>query len=90
MSIKSILIKAKKLIDTPDKWTQGKYEVTSIDGKSRYCALGAISEVTIDDASAYSKAKVILSTTMKPSIPKFNDNTHAEVMKAFDKAIESC
>lgn len=92
---KKTLIKARKLIDTPEKWTQGALarkkagHVSDIDGKGAvcFCALGAIIKASgALDTDAYN----IFRRVIDGSISTFNDDpprTHAEVLAAFDAAI---
>ena len=75
------LMRAKAFIDSPEKWCQGAY--FSPNGAAA-CSLGALT--TLDDANP---AYFYLQRTMDGFIGSFNDcHTHAEVMAAWDKAIE--
>lgn len=98
MKTSEILIKAKALINNPDKWMQGDYT----DGNNCFCSLGAIAEVT----GAYPcdvsnlKAAITLREVVADSdrfqasaenFAAYNDRSnHEEVMQAFDKAINLC
>jgi hypothetical protein len=81
------LVKAKSLIDTPEKWIQGDAKVKYADGSCRYCSVGAIYEIN-------SKGMVYLRSALiningGDSVATYNDNhTHEEVMALWDKAIE--
>lgn len=99
MSTLEILTAARELISDRKKWTKGE---TARDSRSRtvsprderavrWCSFGAVVKVTGPDYSAAWCAK----RTMDRHIPEiglyhFNDtHTHAEVLAAFDKAIEA-
>lgn len=87
---------AKALIDTPEKWTQRAhartvegYSCDSDDPKATsFCSLGAIYRTV--PVSEYSREDC-LRGALRPyagNIAHFNDNnTHADVMAAWDKAI---
>lgn len=87
MTAKEILIAVKARIDTPDKWSQGAGTGT------RLCSIEAFT--VIPDAIGQSRivAEDLLREAMNgkdASIVEFNDShTHAEVMAAFDRAIEA-
>lgn len=95
MKPSEILRKAKALIDTPEKWTQGFFAL-DINGKPvsenefyacKFCSVGAIlrtERVLTNRIPAYD----YLGKTMGTYIDKFNDtHTHAEVMAKWDEAI---
>ena len=99
MGAKQILIDARKLIEAPERWTQHTYaktknglEVSSRDRRAVcWCSAGAYNKVTED--MDYSSPKALLAWDALVSatgiVTKFNDtHTHAEVLAAFDKAIE--
>lgn len=93
---------AKALIDTPEKWLQHDWGGPKDGG---YCSLGAIGTATHADAGnpRYDAAKLALSfaITRDPLTPlksafdiivRYNDaraTTHADIMAAFDRAIEA-
>lgn len=99
-----VLRKAKALIDTPEKWTQGAGSRSAsgvIVSERRYgvcfCALVAIQHVAYDHLntsaveSEYAFARAIDRTPSGIAI--WNDapeRTHPEVMAAFDRAIAAC
>lgn len=98
MNTHEILIAAKALIDTPDKWIKGRYAATASgqtigpDEKAAtcFCSMGAIHRISenFDDAS---RAVIALEKNIPSDlgIISFNDyKTHAEVMAMFDRAIE--
>lgn len=100
----NVLIAAKALIDTPEKWSQGSLyrdATGNISGGYREenqpvscCSLGALIEATQDlDATVFGAAVVLLRREMGGGhIGTYNDEigrTHEEVMAAWDRAIES-
>lgn len=100
----AVLRRAKALIDTPDKWTQGTgartasgQSVERRNGGVCFCALVAIQHVAYDHLntsaveSEYAFARAIDRTPSGIAI--WNDapeRTHPEVMAAFDRAIAAC
>ena len=88
---------AKALISDPAKWTRGQI---ARDAEGRFvrardpeavcwCSYGAIDRVCGKDAIAWAGATVELMNAMRGGIAMFNDNNdHAAVMAAFDRAIE--
>lgn len=98
MKTSEILIAAKALIDTPEKWTRGSFARDSenyhVDFYSKdavcYCSLGALykSQQGIHSLEA-ALAKRHLWYAAGESIAEYNDtHTHPEVMAVWDKAIE--
>lgn len=98
MTILEVLIKAKSLIDTPEKWCQHTY-IKTYHGKLRYCSAGALRMVcfgTVDDILSdeesfpFYKVRGILHDVLPHhGLVNYNDmHTHAEVMQIWDKAIE--
>lgn len=106
---KDMLRKARALIATPDKWTQGAFarnangyrvdEKNALDVVSR-CASGAIKAAcrSHHDAggvlAAVSLKEVVMkhAATNRKIMSVWNDEperTHAEVLQAFDRAIEN-
>jgi hypothetical protein len=83
LSTAEVLRRARKVIEDPERWTQGAY---SRDGGKR-CAAGAIycQDAPVDDrAVAYS----VLWAVVGSRVEGFNDShSHTEVLAAFDKAI---
>ncbi len=83
MKTSTLLLKAAKLIDTPEKWYQGEY--TSPCGTKR-CALGALI------AAGGTTFDGTLNAAVSPfQIWEFNDDpntTHGDVMMAFAMAIQ--
>ena len=102
--IKTKLRAARKLIDQPDTWTQEAMgPVLSRDEvgkKVARCAYGAIAAVTQDRFGETDKIRRSLMASINSHIPaadrylgltSWNDEperTHAEVVLAFDRAIE--
>jgi hypothetical protein len=93
-----ILKAARGRIDTPDKWTTGAYARTA-DNKTqncdsgyacKWCAYGAILLVTEEPTGEYFEAVRMLEDECDGSVVNYNDtHTHAEVLAAFDRAIEA-
>ena len=87
MAVKEILIKARKLIENPEKWGKG----SSFDRSPlTKCSSEAIMFVdcNLDDRST---AREKLVQVIGRPITEWNDDpnvTHEDVLKAFDKAIE--
>lgn len=96
-----VLIDAKELIDTPDKWCQGRLENST---HTKHCAVGALQKVIFgrcfvsappyDCTGNYRAALLTLDTYLQGSIPHdwsivgYNDHrSHADVMALFDGAI---
>jgi hypothetical protein len=102
MKTVDVLIQAKALIADPSNWIQGKYYKKVVDGRECFCSLGAISkamkpEINFDIESfeldwTNNEAEKLLSKVVNhgpTTFARYNDeHTHAEVMEAFDKAIE--
>jgi hypothetical protein len=98
MSLKDDLIAARALIDTPEKWVKGKYEVNGC-----YCAMGAVSMAVTGSADYDSNwyvnyaDKVVAALDNRlparfPDVAAFNDDpatTHNDVLQLFDRAIEA-
>ena len=91
-----VLTKARDLISSPERWTQGAsarsangcpVRVSCPDAVS-WCALGAI-EKAAGNRNEWLDEMAKLRAVVGSSIIRFNDfHTHAEVLAAFDKAIE--
>lgn len=101
MKTSEILIKAKSLIDTPDKWLTEEYA----DGEGCFCSLGAIAfaEANTDNYSEVAFTKnwendrpaLLLNKAVnrndhcEETFATYNDHSsHEQVMTAFDKAIQ--
>ena len=89
---------ARKLITTPENWTQGEY-ARDAKGKGLFraqdasavcwCAQGAIRKVYGEESDNLPAIGALKSVVDFPwSFTSFNDgHTHAEVLAAFDEAI---
>lgn len=99
-----ILTEAKALINTPERWTKGKFAALA-DGSSAhwdnpnatcYCIVGAIflAEEHMNVAASPTTTRAIMKAVgakISRDVSVWNDapeRTHAEVMDAFDRAIE--
>lgn len=105
MTTHETLKAARALIATPERWTREKYfgirrEDGSVEGlgikqaglADCYCSVGAIAAVsglTIQDVER-GEAVLALEKVCRYPLISFNDtSTHAEILAAFDKAIEA-
>lgn len=96
MTNKQILVAARKLIERPESWTQGWF-AKNASGLSTYadhddavcwCASGALIRVAPPGHRA--PARNLLDSAAGVCIEEFNDShSHADVLAAFDKAIEA-
>ncbi len=105
MTPAEVLRAARKLIERPEAWTQGVHakdqtgcEVLSAAKTAVcFCAAGAINRIvrecqaTTDDLyGLYAITHNFLIGAMGDSVGGFNDShTHAEVLAAFDRAIDA-
>ncbi len=92
LKTKKILIKARTLIDSPEKWIQGNFCNTE---ETCFCLVGALNFAY--PGSNISGARMLIKDAaglgISGSIPNWNDapgRTHAEVMEVLDKAIAAC
>lgn len=92
MTLKNDLIAAKALIDTPEKWGKGSFDL----GRGCYCALGALGVAQNGRPWGFTDlaAQHLIKSLPKgwASVACFNDDfhtTHADVMALFDRAIEA-
>lgn len=91
-SVHAVLVAARKLIEKPEHWCQGRYHIGEAS-----CAEGAVLSVTseYDDTQtniARAGAFAALDRAVGGYIVDFNDapgRTHSEVLAVFDKAIEA-
>jgi len=94
MTPREVLISAKALIDTPEKWWRGEYRPDSDTSIScvQTATYKAWNSPNNNSADVYCDAMNFLGrATGARYIPSWNDapeRTHAEVMDAFDRAIE--
>lgn len=94
MTTADTLRAARALIEQPERWTttylarnkQGRITGHASEDAVCWCAIGAIYKVTTDDPSPYLD---VLRRITGNDLSGFNDSrTHAEVLDAFDRAIE--
>lgn len=82
------LRRARALIDTPDKWCQGRYHKPT----GRHCSLGAMNKAMGRGKSDGFAERALYAAAAEMgdgSVVLYNDtHTHAEVMALFDRAIE--
>lgn len=52
MSIVENLTAARALIDQPQKWVKGKYQIVLADGSTCFCALGALQTACLENAES--------------------------------------
>lgn len=90
VSAAQLLRAARALIETEDRWVQGRYETV----RGRRCAIGALQAAArvLRDPRAFEQAKDLLRTEAMirgfSHVEKMNDrSTHAQVLAAFDSAI---
>ncbi len=96
----SVLVAARELISSPEKWTKGKF-ARDIKGESVawhgdaavcWCSEGAINRAGHDalHSTRYDAYRAIEADLPDGNIVEFNDapeRTHPEVLAAFDRAI---
>jgi hypothetical protein len=96
VTVKEVLIAARKLIEDPKNWTQGvcarSKRGREVDYYSplacKWCSVGALAKSSDNNGVLFNKAKEALKLRMG-NIGDFNDNKpHAEILKVFDKAIK--
>ncbi len=95
-----VLDQAKELIRDPKRWTKGRFDHHEGDKPVAWCMVGAIHHVvTVPrrwDVDGELQLRADAVAALKDaigagSVPSYNDEpcrTHAQVMKAFDRAIE--
>lgn len=100
-TLKEDLIKAKALIDTPEKWGKGKL----LNETRQRCAIGAVEGACLHkprldnwDATLACRAALRRAAPSSFEFPRANssiaafndhpDTTHADIMALFDRAIE--
>lgn len=87
MTVVECLIAARKRIENPANWGKGG-EIFEKGGKE--CAGYAILR-SCDDMDTSGKAFALFASVTNPSVVLWNDapeRTHAEVLAAFDRAID--
>ena len=84
---KEILISARQRIEKPNNWMQGEF--SNIDF-TKFCAAGSLwKEGKLMGSSAYALLREGMGLKPEDQVCNYNDtHTHAEVIAAFDKAIE--
>lgn len=92
MSVKENLIKAKALIDTPEKWGRGEYVKNEC-----FCAIGALAEALgvnpVSSGLTMSKEYEALLGAVPDTfygVWRYNDaedTTHSDIMALYDRAI---
>ena len=101
-TIKQRLSAARALIDQPEKWTQGAFQrnarglaVEPRCGAVAYCAYGAIRETCAESQQFEIMSRLVNCINRHGGccyeLAPWNDapeRTYAEVMQAFDRAIE--
>lgn len=97
MTPKEILIAARALIDTPEKWVKGAFALHTDHGTC-YCLAGALLKATPGDifnedfaAAGTVLKKAINSPSADFRLHLWNDapeRTHSEVLAVVDRAIE--
>jgi hypothetical protein len=85
-----VLTEAKKHIDAPEKWCKN---MMHSNNEQKSCAIGAIHKVIGHDTPLWNLALDALGKAIPgdPWPPNYNDlpsTTHADVMSAYDRAIE--
>jgi hypothetical protein len=86
MKASEVLMKAKALIGTPDKWCKGTYHSNS----GGHCMIGSLFAIAGTGITETHPSVQYLQYGCTTFIWAFNDHpqtTHADVMAAFDKAI---
>jgi hypothetical protein len=86
MNAYNVLVAARALIDTPDKWIKGDMK----DDEGRYCLVGAINEIDPIGVGGVAAKSVLAKYTGGPPAT-FNEalrTTHADVLHVLDSAIE--
>lgn len=97
MTTREILVKARALIEDPERWTQGAWArdawgnktLDSRDNAVAFCVAGAMCRVSGDMVPRDAWAAFELAAG--DGISRFNDaQTHADVLAVLDKAIAEC
>jgi hypothetical protein len=105
VSVRDVLVKARALIATPEKWTKGAlardaggigYRTDDVVGDRTfacYCAEGACVAATPEIFLARRAYDELCKFTNGPLVYEFNDSpatTHDDVLALFDTAIANC
>jgi hypothetical protein len=95
MNTLDVLVKARELVSAPERWTQRSFARSSLGNTVKatsrhavcWCTFGALQ---VFGAGVESRAYRMLRSEVGGFLGKFNDtHTHAEVLAAFDAAIEA-
>jgi len=93
MSTKELLTDARELISDPRAWIQGTYSVFMVGtGQACYCGFGALHAVSLSTICESDARRRLNAVTACGDFIKWQDaphRTHAEVLAAFDRAIEA-
>ena len=90
----SILVKARSIIERPQNWCRRYSEGNAICAvhalQKAWAGMNLTSEVEVDAYRALGTAMGVKEPENGPMMGNWNDtHTHAEVLAAFDRAIES-
>ena len=100
-SAHQILVEARELLSVPERWTKDEYArdpsgeaVMPLSERAVcWCTIGAMYRIAGAHGDELRKAKRALErATQDGAIAVFNDDpsrTHAEILAAFDRAIEA-
>lgn len=94
-----ILLAGRELISMPERWTKhhyardstGRERLSSDQAAICWCSIGAISKAGEGHPISKWGARTILRDAIGGTISQFNDaetTTHADVLAAWDRAIE--
>jgi hypothetical protein len=87
-----VLIAARELISVPERWTRGVYSlIDENDEAVCWCGAGAVYAAADRAGCNPEHARCLLNDAVGTGYIIWNDDpnrTHAEVLAAFDKAIE--
>ena len=106
MTTREVLVKARELIASPERWTKGSYAVdaggygvdpTDLEACA-WCLDGALYRVTTGADASFRSHEYLAARDAVAAVPEvdgvpidFNErHTHAQVLAAFDKAIAGC
>jgi hypothetical protein len=81
-----VLIQARSLIASPDKWIKGDMK----DDQGRFCLVGAINEIDALGVGGVEAKRTLAKVCGRPPVD-FNEDkrtTHEDVMRVLDLAIE--
>lgn len=87
MNAVECLVAARKRLENPENWGKG----ADLADREKTCALLAMCVTDRDSGAVASATRIFRNVVNSQSIATWNDapeRTHAEVLAAFDKAIE--